>query len=708
VKPFDRLHPAIQHHIVNTLGWPALRELQDRAIEPLVNGEHALLLAPTAGGKTEAAFFPALSKMLAEDWRGLSILYVCPIKALLNNLEPRLQQFANLVGRRVQLWHGDVTQREKARVPFDPPDILLTTPESIEVLLVSRDRARRELLRDVRLVIVDELHAFAGDDRGWHLLAVLERVSHLAGRTLQRIGLSATVGNADALGAWLRGSAPGETHIVSPSSSIRAEADLDIDYVGTLANAATVIAQLHRGEKRLVFCDSRARVEELASLTRERGIETYVSHGSLGLDERRQAEHAFAEGSNCVIIATSTLELGIDVGDLDRVIQIDAPATVASFAQRIGRTGRRQGTRRNCLFLATSDDALLQASAIVTLWSSGFMEAVEPPPVPYHLFAQQILALVLQEGRIGRTGWRDWVGRLPAFASLSAEELTQIVDHMVASQMLVDEGGLLSMGASAESTYGFKNFLALFSVFTTSPVFTVLHGRQEIGQVHQISFFAPRGDEPLVLTLGGRHWQVTELNWDRQTAQVQPAQNKGRSRWLGSSAPLSFALCQGIKSVLAGEVPAARLSQRAGDGLAKVRAEFPWVRRDETTIAWDERDRVRWWTFAGLRANAQLASQAETTTAARAWDRNLAIDVAEPADVAAICQALERDGAASFPAVVDERALEQVKFADCVPEPLLRKMMHRRWADPAALRAIAQQERRIVTRASADDEPYIS
>ena len=357
---FDRLHPALQHHIVNSLGWRALRPLQEHAIGPVLDGDHALLLAPTAGGKTEAAVFPLLSRMLTEQWGGLSVLYVCPLKALLNNIESRLRTYGALVGRRVALWHGDVGAARRRAVMRERPDLLLTTPESIEVMLVSSRSEPRVLFQDVEAVVVDELHAFAGDDRGWHLLAVLERVQRLAGREIQRLGLSATIGNPEALLEWLAPAASRPRRVVAPSDKAATSAAVQLDYVGNVRNAANVVSALDRGEKRLVFCDSRARVEALAAELRQSGTETFVSHSSLGLDERRRSEEAFSQSRDCVIVATSTLELGIDVGDLDRVIQIDAPATVASFLQRLGRTGRRPGTARNCLFLATSDDGFLR------------------------------------------------------------------------------------------------------------------------------------------------------------------------------------------------------------------------------------------------------------------------------------------------------------------------------------------------------------
>jgi ATP-dependent Lhr-like helicase len=169
---FGMLHPVIQHHVVNTLQWPALRPLQAGAVQPVLDGVDCLLLAPTAGGKTEAATFPLLSRMVNEGWTGTSVLYVCPLRALLNNLHPRLAEYADWIGRTAELWHGDTGQGARRRVQRDRPDLLLTTPESLESMLVSASVDKRRTFADLSAVVIDEVHAFAGDDRGWHLLHV--------------------------------------------------------------------------------------------------------------------------------------------------------------------------------------------------------------------------------------------------------------------------------------------------------------------------------------------------------------------------------------------------------------------------------------------------------------------------------------------------------------------------------------------------------
>jgi len=694
---FDRLHPALQHHIVNSLGWRSLRPLQEASIDPILAGDHALLLAPTAGGKTEAAVFPLLSRMLREDWRGLGVLYVCPIKALLNNLEPRLQSYCSLVGRRVALWHGDVGQAPRLRIMTDPPDLLLTTPESIEVMLVSRRSDPRALFRHLQAVVVDELHAFAGDDRGWHLLAVLERVTKLAGREIQRLGLSATIGNPDELIEWLMPSPSRPRHVIAPQGEVARAADVSLDYVGNLENAAQVVAQLHRGEKRLVFCDSRSRVEELAAGLRSLGVDTFVSHSSLSLDERRRAETAFAEGSDCVIVATSTLELGIDVGDLDRIIQVDAPATVASFLQRLGRTGRRPGTSRNCLFLATSDDGFLRAAGVLRLWSEGYVEPIVPPPGPVHIFAQQIMALCLQEGRIGRHTWRDWLGRMPAFAAMAEGHLEEILAFMLDRGILLEEQGMLSMGEEGERAFGRRHFMELMSVFTSDPLFAVQHGKAELGLVHPLTFQVRREGRPTLL-LSGRSWEVSHVDWERRVAYVEPTKEKGRSRWLGSGIPLRFELCRAIQRVLRDGKLDVAVSGRAKAKLEELCDEFSWIDQDGTAVVRDRSGPPRWWTFAGLRANTVLGELVKSLRADASREENLSIRLRDGVgvdDLRARIRAADAENNHPMP-VIDE-ALESLKFGACLPAHLVQQTLRVRLSDPDAVAACLEEPIRDVS-----------
>ncbi len=693
------LDPVVLHHVVNTLGWRDLRPMQRAAISPVRDGSDALLLAPTAGGKTEAALFPLLTRMVEQRWTGTSVLYLAPLKALLNNLQPRIEQYAGWLGRRAAVWHGDVSTSRRQALLYERPDILLTTPESLESMLVSTRVDHRLFFADLHAVVVDEVHAFAGDDRGWHLLAVLERLSRVADRPVQRIGLSATVGNPDQLLTWLQGSGAGRrpAEVVAPNAVAVADrpppGDIELDYVGSLANAATVIAGLHHGEKRLVFCESRQTVEQLGQLLREEGVTTFLSHASLSADERRRAEQAFSEARDCVIVSTSTLELGIDVGDLDRVIQIDAPATVASFLQRLGRTGRRAGTSRNCLFLALDGDALTEAAALLLLWSRGWVEPVSAPPEPRHIVAQQLLALCLQEHRVGDRLWpQAWNGLGPF-----GESARPIVRHLVEHGYLDQDGGMLFIGPAAERRFGRRHFMELTAVFTGPPEFTVLAGRDELGRIDpSLLTEEVRGDRRLLL--GGRSWRVTYIDWRRRRCFVEPADGGGRARWRGSGwAYRSFELNRAVRDVLLGADPPVAITRRAGGRLAGLRAEKAHlVHPGGTVIVRDTDGDLRWWTWAGFRANATLtATLGEVVDPVERFDDS-SIRLRENL-IPQAWRSLTADGAdrLCLPEI-DEKALTGLKFNTALPPRLAMATLAARLADPDRAAIVLGEPARFV------------
>jgi len=649
-----KLHPGVLHHVVNTLGWPDLRPLQRAAIAPIRRGDDCLLLAPTAGGKTEAAIFPLLSQITEQGWQGLSVLVVTPLRALLNNLQPRLDGYAGWVGCRARVWHGDTPPAERASILRDPPQILLTTPESLEAMLVSTSIDHRAHFAHLRAVVIDELHAFAGDDRGWHLLAVLQRLQHLTGRSLQRIGLTATVGNPDDLLAWLQGGAPARAGVVvAPAAGTPATPEITIDYVGSIANAATVIAALHHGEKRLVFTDSRAQAEQLATALRERGVSTFVSH--------------------------SSLELGIDVGDLDRVIQLDAPRTVASFLQRLGRTGRRAGTTRNCLFLATSEDALLRAAALTLLWGSGFVEPVIPPVHPRHIAAQQFLALALQEGAFGLQTWRGWWDGLSVMA-----EGDGILRYLLEAGFLDVDGGMAFIGPQAERHFGRRHFMELLSAFTAEPELTVLFGRNELGSVSPLTITGPLpAGEPRLLVLAGRTWQVTSVDFARRRVQVVEHQGRARSRWTGGMPDVSFALTRACRDVLLGQDPPVELSRRATGTLERIRAERSMQVDTGGLVLHRQGDEQAWWTFAGTRGNASLvAGLARVGISATAAAETVRSEIFEADVIRALSTVLEQAQAAEMPMCeVDQQAVDGLKFSAALPGELAMRTLAERGSD---------------------------
>jgi ATP-dependent helicase Lhr and Lhr-like helicase len=702
-EPFDRLSPAMQYQIVNGLGFTGLRPVQLLTIDAVLDGKNCVVLAPTAGGKTEAAFFPVLSAMDAGDWRPVSTIYLSPIRALLNNQEPRVQRYANLLGRRAFKWHGDTTAGDRKRFLREPADILLTTPESLEAMLMSARVPTSRLFAGLRTVIIDEVHAFADDDRGAHLSAVLERLSRFCGVDVQRIGLSATIGNPEEILRWIGGRSQREGVVVSPPRPPGAPT-IALDYVGSPAGAARIITELHRGRKRLVFVDSRSGVENMGRLLRLEGVSSHVTHGSLAVGERAEAERAFQEGTNCVIVATSALELGIDVGDLDHVLQIDCPDSVASFLQRMGRTGRRPGTTPNCTFLATKDWALLQAAALVRLHAEGFVEPVRPQRSAAHILAHQLMALTIQLGGVGRNDWFAWVEGATPFQDLTADDRTSLVTHMLEHQILADQDGRLWLGPEGERLYGRRNFEELYAVFSTPRIVHVRYQAQDLGSI-DARFLQACGTEGDLgaFTLGGRAWQVTHIDWPRSACMVRPAEYAKLPTWQGAPRFLSYELCQAMRRVLVDDVVDPRWTRRAVDVIQSLRAEHEFLRDHPSPMVSSPKG-ITLWTFAGGAANLLLARMIEAELSGKCVVRNVSItcqDEAGQSD-AALRDLLARWAAAGRPSHEDALAFAQrsagrarvSKFQPCLPERLLMALLAEVVTDaPGARRAlsVAQQ-----------------
>jgi ATP-dependent helicase Lhr and Lhr-like helicase len=602
------LFPArLQQAIVSRLGWTALRPVQDLAGEAILAGKNAVVLAPTAGGKTEAAVFPALAQLIdrpvAEGTVGA--LYVAPIKALLNNQEERLGTYAEMVGLRRFVWHGDVTDVAKRAFVRDPAELLMTTPESLEVMLLSQRTPAPKLFRELRIVIVDEVHAFAGTDRGAHLLSVVERLARLASDDVQRVGLSATVGNPEDILVWLRGTSRRDGVVVDPSRepSLR---EIRIGLYESIPALAQEAARRAAGKKSLFFCQSRAVTETVAERMRGAGTDVFVHHGSVSLAERREAEERFHHGENACIVCTSTLELGIDVGDLDRVFQANAPSTVASFLQRMGRTGRRTETIANTTFFCEESEDVLHAAALVELAREGWTEPVRLNRRAFPVLVHQIFALTLQYGAISEERMWDELRVVPDFTEIAQDEFRSLLAHMKREGFLFEASGLLSMGERAERTFGRRNFQELYAVFSTPVLYQVeTDTGRELGSLEQAYVDRLVSDMSAFL-LAGRAWLVEMVNHEEKRVRVRPAPGGQKPSW-GSFVPslLGFELCQRMKAILAGAETLPYLEPSAARALSAQREDLGELLRRELALQIGD-GVARWWSFAGGRVNHTL------------------------------------------------------------------------------------------------------
>jgi ATP-dependent Lhr-like helicase len=366
------------------------------------------------------------------------------------------------------------------------------------------------------------------------------------------------------------------------------------------------------------------------------------------------------------------------------VIQINAPTRVASFLQRLGRSGRRAHGVRNCLFLALDDPGLLRAAGLLSLWGKGWVEPVVAPPEPRHIVAQQILALCLQEGRVGDAEWpAAWNGLAPF------DSTARVIQRYLAEHGYLDsDGGMLFIGPEAELRFGRRHFSDMLAVFTAAPQFTVLAGRTEIGQTDP-ALLTEEVRGPRLLLLAGRSWRVTYIDWLRRRCFVEPADSGGKARWnSGASLGVSFRLARAVRGVLLGTDPPVRLTRRAVGRLAEVRLRGESVVDPAATIAYRMGDDLRWWTWAGFRANATLvATLSELVDPAQGFDDSFirlrsGLTPREWQD--ALKDAEER---LCLPHV-DEKALAGLKFNSALPHRLAEATLAARLADLTGAAAV--------------------
>ena len=602
---FSRFAPRLQESIASRLGWTTLRPVQELAGAAILDGKNAVVLAPTAGGKTEASMFPTLSMLVEHQTEGVGAIYLAPIKALLNNQSDRLGLYTEMVGLSRFLWHGDVESPARKAFIAEPSDLLMTTPESLEVMLASTKVPIAKLFRNLRIVVIDEVHALAGTDRGAHLMSVLERIADHSVHDVQRVGLSATVGNPDVILQWIRGTSKREGVVVDPPRS-PAKRQIAVQLDPELVTLATKAAELAKGKKSLFFCESRALTETVADRMRDRGTEVFVHHSSVSLDERRLAEERFAGGGSAAIVCTSTLELGIDVGDLDNVFQANAPGTVSSFLQRMGRTGRRASTTANTTFFCDNPEAVLQAVALVELAREGWVESIPAQQRCWPVLVHQLLAFTLAAGGIARNLAWEKLSRLPDLAGITHFEFDQTIDFMVLHDYLFESSGLLSMGEAAERKYGRKNFLELYAVFSSPQYYRVIGpSGSDVGSLEQ-AFVDNLVEDMTSFLLGGRAWLVHSIDHKSRTVSVRPAPRGKQPSW-GGFAPkmLGFEVCQRIKKLLCETTEYPYLADGAAAALKLYREDFAALLQRGNAIQIAD-DGARWWTYAGGRINQTL------------------------------------------------------------------------------------------------------
>ncbi len=575
MRAFDRYAPFVQEYIYQN-HWENLRSIQVAAADAIFNtDENVLLTASTASGKTEAAFFPIITLFSEDMPSSVGCIYIGPLKALINDQFSRLNDLCAEADIPVWHWHGDVAQSHKAKLMKHPSGILQITPESLEALLLHKHAAIAKLFGDLRFVVIDEVHSLLRGDRGGQTLCLIERLSRIAGVNPRRIGLSATIGDPEGTGEFLSLGTGRKTiipKIDAKGSKWRlsmehfyvkdAQAAEDKQIPGALpvleektddapANADPGIGYIFehtRGKKCLVFVNSREECEMVTTTLRhycELNHEPdrfLVHHGNLSASYRETAEGIMKDDSQYMTtVTTATLELGIDIGRLERAFQIDAPWTVSSFLQRMGRTGRRE-LPPEMWFVIREDEPevramlpttipwkLLQGIALVQLYLEE--RWVEPPRLdrlPFSLLYHQTMSTLASCGELSPRALADRVLRLHYFHRITQEDYRVLLRHLIATDHIqqTEQGGLI-VGLAGERVI---NSFKFYGVFQESEEYTVRSESQELGTVVSPP---PVGEK---LAIAGHVWQVLDVDHKRRL--IYCRQVKG-------SVPAYFGQCPG-------------------------------------------------------------------------------------------------------------------------------------------------------------------
>lgn len=607
---FSRYAPFIQDYIYSR-GWETLRPLQTAAAQVIfATDDNLLLSASTASGKTEAAFFPILTDLVENPADSIACLYIAPLKALINDQYDRLKDICEDSDVPVWRYHGDVSASQKRKMFKRPQGVLQITPESLESLMINKHADIPRLFGDLRYVVIDELHSFLRSDRGGQTFCLLERLNRLAGVKPRRIGLSATIGDPGAAGQFLGAGSGHQTRIpkvksqpqrwrlsmehfyksgdqAGDHSALPAQAVLDqaSDQAPELADPGLAYIFDHtRGKKCLVFTNSREECEAVCQVLRQyceykhEPDRFMIHHGNLSAALRQGAEAIMKdEDANITTCATATLELGIDVGQLERAFQIEAPFTVSGFLQRMGRTGRRDNPAE-MWFVMREEQAesramlpvllpwsLLQGIALVELYLQE--RWVEPPrdhQLPYSLLYHQTMSTLMASGEMSPAELASRVLTLSYFHWVSQDDYKVLLRHLIKTDQiqLTENGGLIVGLAGERVTNNFK----FYAVFQENEEYSVHAESEELGTIVKPP---PLGEK---IAIAGHVWVVEEI--DRRRRQVYVHQVKGRiPAYFGDVAgDIHPKVLQQMRKILAEERQYPYLMKNAAARLSETRA----------------------------------------------------------------------------------------------------------------------------------------
>ncbi len=581
-RVFERF-PSFIREFIYAHSWAELRPIQIEAAKTVFDTDNNLLLtSSTASVKTEAAFFPILTDIYEYPCNGVSVLYIAPLKSLINDQFARMEELIRESGINVTHWHGDVAASKKKKLLRDPSGILQITPESLEAMLINRSNDIPRIFGSLRYIVLDEIHTLTGRDRGNQILCQILRIERLASVKPRRIGLSATVGSPELAAKWLSAGSDRNTDIpIISNEKIKWRLGMEHFYIqnqdfvqinsadqshvggrSVMDAGYEYIYDCVKSQKSLIFSNSREETEYVCATLRQISSKRHdkdvflIHHGNLSASLREEAELKMRDDETfAVTCATATLELGVDIGRLERIVHVDFPNSVSGFLQRLGRSGRR-GQPPEMMAVFREDEplpnaplpqiipwGLIRAIAIVQLYiEERFVEPPYQKKEPMSLLFHQTLSTLAASGEKAPAELAEYMLKLPPFASVAKEKYKTLIVSMLNNGFLeMTESKGLIVGLEGEKLL---NSFKFYAVFNDSEDFTVRCEAEEIGT---ITTPPPIGDR---FALAGRVWEVLELDNARRLVYVKAVEGKMEISWPGEYGEIHTRILQRMKQVL--------------------------------------------------------------------------------------------------------------------------------------------------------------
>lgn len=549
-----RLNKKVAAFIKVNLGWEKFTDIQHKAIPKILEGNNVLIVSDTATGKTEAAMLPILNFLIGERLPGVRCVYFAPLKALINDITKRIHPIFKPFGIEVGRWHGDVPKSDKNYSLYNA-SILIITPESMESLLTSQNFPK-SIFENIRFIVTDEIHNFASNPRGAQLVCLIERLQAYSKNEIQRISMSATVGNLDEVLQWYSGSSKRKSTVIysSKKRSLAVKAlsvEDEIDIIALIQHL-----QKNGARKTLVFADSRKQVEFYADKLKENNINAFPHHSSISKDIRETIEKMFKSRiENMVIVSTSTLELGIDIGDIDSVIFIGIPYSNSSFLQKVGRSGRKAKEKIAYFITGNNCNSLLRLLGISKMLKEDVVEAVHPLKYYPQLLGHQIISSSYERKCINKDVLLKLQKAKP-FACIKRQDFKMLVDYLLENGFLfMDSKKQLVPGDQTneilENGFKKKKFVV---TFPGTIEYKVTYNNIEVGSLQPIFVEAlsreMKATGRAVFTLANKSWKVLRIDDSRMRILVNKANEKQIPIWLSMGPRIDFDFAQAIRNAL--------------------------------------------------------------------------------------------------------------------------------------------------------------